>query len=1578
MASSIRNSKRVSFGPSLSPEHFDQYLPPKTPVKKGASPSRLNQGRKSLLKHNSPKRITPRKSTSPRRLSTDVNLSAPKANSVSKQPMTPIGITEKRSPSTKASPPSTHVEKNLNSPSLQSDKSQHTSPVNLKSETSTLQSPGSKSASPTSIAKSVLQTANLTPLSPKKGKDTSSFTPRSSKKKLASDSSINDSIFSSQDLFSQMTPVTHKGSQVVEQSAYSEVKMIMKPGRARSDGQNDEWLSGRAKIKKLGMDRAKSLGASPPAHIDMDSHVKINALSPYGGKLFKKTPIVKRLGRPRKVSDESQHGKTAGKQPSEVSLVGIRELVKTPKSQVADISLSGISSLFKSGNRSTPNVRNISATPGPLNQSKVIDTPRPVFSAKRNRPPKMFFDELVSPPKSKSKTPKSTPTSQRKSQLVAQVSSPAKIATPPQDFNKVVALRAIHGHAVTPKLTFGKRGATPKNTPKSTKKFGSIKKSQVVKTWSDVVKLGVPVFKPAITSTSVKTSLIKKTLQVKKQSGRTPKTPRALARALAPTTGHAESPATIIVGKKAMGRGRPKTPKPLPRRGRKESMSKISRTSTGDTSFTGLVDLFASPPLDKNPNESALYAEIPDTPNGPDEMFVSPLSLPKNAHLRRSVNLSGIRELFSQKQSHSNLNLVGIKELMKTPKSNGAVISPTGLKRILKTPKNVSVTPTDLKHLFERNKTKTPAKRGRPSLGSKASEILSPKGKTTPLVKEIEAVSSPAPLNDSTIRRSIPIKEQAVINIARGLKRKADLRDEPATKRAKFSSTPLKARASPVDAASTPKRLKSETHTVESTVHETSVAAQIEVTKKERGNASPPQTKSSVAETSEPPLPAKSASPAVRQERSRKKVEFNVTESFEESGLNNKRVRGKLVTASKKSLAASPVKRKRGRQSLAAANSVPEIDATVVNTTKRGKADKELSIVKSPVAKTKRCRPSLEVASSEPEIDATEVNKTTRGKADNKELSILKSPVAKRKRGRPSLEVATSAPKIDATVVNKTTRGKADNKALSVVKSPVNKRKRGRPSLEDTTSASETNATVVNKTKRGKVDGKESSMSKRSATIREQGKSAQLSLPEPEFDKVEEVNMAFTKSANLESPKAVQYVARNKRAKRGQIVTSEPVDATVGGAVDTHKAANLVSPKAERSVVKRGRGKAAELTISTIIAPEQEVDYSVVTKSTRGRATKAEKPVAPPKQEVPSAMVTKTARGKADCVILPDMNVAKNQRGRGKSANLPDSYVSAVKLENVLSPKAEKLVNKRKRGEPSLVVPLPESEVDAAVVTKTTRGKASKAVEPVAKRKPGRPSLVIPLPESDVDAAVVTKTTRGKASKAGEPVTKRKPGRPSLVIPLPESEVDAAVVTKTTRGKASKAAEPVAKRKPGRPSLVIPLPESEVDAPVVTKTTRGKASKAVEPVAKRKVGRPSLVVTKTTRGKASKAAEPVAKRKPGRPSITGLESNVLISPKAASPVAKRRRGKVTELSPKVTPRAKRGQAKGKSPVAKQKSPVAKQSSVKVLPQIQSNEQGNQAQEQKVSKSKATVQKQSKSKAKIASPKATMATRTRRR
>lgn len=105
----------------------------------------------------------------------------------------------------------------------------------------------------------------------------------------------------------------------------------------------------------------------------------------------------------------------------------------------------------------------------------------------------------------------------------------------------------------------------------------------------------------------------------------------------------------------------------------------------GRMSLGGVADLFTTPPQ-KSPvsslstpasnvgtPDSVLYADIPDTPNGPGEMFVSPMSENKKS-ARKSVNLVGVKELFKGKTtSKSPATPSGVARLFSTPVSKPKV-----------------------------------------------------------------------------------------------------------------------------------------------------------------------------------------------------------------------------------------------------------------------------------------------------------------------------------------------------------------------------------------------------------------------------------------------------------------------------------------------------------------------------------------------------------------------------------------------------------------------------------------------------------------------------------------------------------------------------------------------------------------------------------------------------------------------------------------------------------------------------------------------------------------------------------------
>lgn len=77
----------------------------------------------------------------------------------------------------------------------------------------------------------------------------------------------------------------------------------------------------------------------------------------------------------------------------------------------------------------------------------------------------------------------------------------------------------------------------------------------------------------------------------------------------------------------------------------------------------------------------SLYSDLPETPTGPGEMIVSPLSATK----RKSVHtpkMSGLKTLFSQSKHTSEVKGGGIKQLLATPKQLKPPASPTGVKEM--------------------------------------------------------------------------------------------------------------------------------------------------------------------------------------------------------------------------------------------------------------------------------------------------------------------------------------------------------------------------------------------------------------------------------------------------------------------------------------------------------------------------------------------------------------------------------------------------------------------------------------------------------------------------------------------------------------------------------------------------------------------------------------------------------------------------------------------------------------------------------------------------------------------------------
>ena len=114
-----------------------------------------------------------------------------------------------------------------------------------------------------------------------------------------------------------------------------------------------------------------------------------------------------------------------------------------------------------------------------------------------------------------------------------------------------------------------------------------------------------------------------------------PKTPRAGKKGVAQSTGHVDSPETIVIGR------------------RRSSLK--GRTPRKD---------------------STMYDDLPPTPAPPTMMFVSPMSGEKKRGRKSTVtatkeaaaspDLTGVREMLKEPKSRKSVNLTGVRELMRT------------------------------------------------------------------------------------------------------------------------------------------------------------------------------------------------------------------------------------------------------------------------------------------------------------------------------------------------------------------------------------------------------------------------------------------------------------------------------------------------------------------------------------------------------------------------------------------------------------------------------------------------------------------------------------------------------------------------------------------------------------------------------------------------------------------------------------------------------------------------------------------------------------------------------------------------
>lgn len=131
--------KRISFGPTLSPEMFDKKLPPITPVRRGTAPRRLSEP----MSVASPKSLLKRKSLAAFRFESTIAEESPKKSTPEKGAVSP---NNRKSPKT-----TPKVKSPKSTPKTKSPTSSNSTPGNKSLASSSKSTPGKRSPKSTPV-----------------------------------------------------------------------------------------------------------------------------------------------------------------------------------------------------------------------------------------------------------------------------------------------------------------------------------------------------------------------------------------------------------------------------------------------------------------------------------------------------------------------------------------------------------------------------------------------------------------------------------------------------------------------------------------------------------------------------------------------------------------------------------------------------------------------------------------------------------------------------------------------------------------------------------------------------------------------------------------------------------------------------------------------------------------------------------------------------------------------------------------------------------------------------------------------------------------------------------------------------------------------------------------------------------------------------------------------------------------------------------------------------------------------------------------------------------------------------------
>ncbi|MGH0121937.1 UNVERIFIED_CONTAM: hypothetical protein FKN15_004797 [Acipenser sinensis] len=743
--------KRVSFAGHLSPELFDKRLPPDSPLRKGAMPTRLSLS------------VGSKGPSVLRRVST-IGIKYSLIKEFSEDNLSLL----KPSPNKKASPKKTPSKPNTLLPDKKSQKliAKTLSPAKSVAKTP---SPGRKSLS--GAAKTPTLTS-LTASSDRKSPNVADVEPSPGWKSPTSAAKTPS-------LARSVAKTTSPGREMPASASKmpSPATTITKtppPGR-KSPARSAARTPSPARSAARTPSPARSAASTPsPARsaARTPSPARSAARTPSPARSAARTPSPA-----RSAARTPSPARSAARTPSPA-----RSTARTPSPARSAARTPSSNRKSLSSTTKTPSpAMSLAKTPSPGTKSLTgaAKTPSSSGAAKMSLPSRRSLAgaaEMPSPNKSVTKTPstgrKSLGTSANTTPVVltttpkstpyvsgrfsvSHISTPSPIPEQSTVVSKAESVaEEIHCDAVTPKPSHRRKSiqSAAKKTPSRRKssvldavhsRSGASKANLLVaRSWADIVKLGAAKTQRMVFAKKQATKAKKVT--IKKVTSKMPKTPAQKIKGHF-STGHADSPVTIVVGRAHARAVKPagQVPKLV------RNLALLKRSMEMNESFTGIAEMFSTPVNEKprrTPRRSSASTEVVcstpvsltdasvlNTPEETGEMVVSPLSAPSTAR-RGRYNKDAVTRLLQEKESSyrvvktpakeiiapidlsggsqvrvqlsekvvdtSEQTLVektaaetdeGFKKLMRTPKQKAEpLVALTGLKRLMKTPKQKS------------------------------------------------------------------------------------------------------------------------------------------------------------------------------------------------------------------------------------------------------------------------------------------------------------------------------------------------------------------------------------------------------------------------------------------------------------------------------------------------------------------------------------------------------------------------------------------------------------------------------------------------------------------------------------------------------------------------------------------------------------------------------------------------------------------------------------------------------------------------------------------------------------------------